>query len=116
MFKISDNNDILISRGETVIFSVPIRGEDGMAYSLKSNQHLYMAVKKEKNDTQAVQTWTSVDGSNEIQISSKDTLIDNLTAGEYWYDIVAITKVGSEETERRYLTFPRRFTIVGTIG
>jgi hypothetical protein len=114
MFKISDNNDILISKGESVIFTIPISMENGSTYTLKSNQHLEMAIKKTKNDADATKRWVGVDGSDEIYIPYNDTA--ELTAGDYWYDVVAITKVDESETEKKYVTFPRRFTVVSTIS
>jgi hypothetical protein len=108
MFAIDNNNDIRISKGETVSLNVPLTNPDKTQYTMTGNDTLVLSIKKSVDDNETVAQFTS--NTNKIDIPHTGT--NSLSTGLYKYDILLITGSG----DYFYIVEPHIFEIVNVIG
>ena len=115
MFIITDNNDILISQGETAPITVPLYDQDYKEYIMTPNQRIEMTITRDINTSDGyVKKWTSNAGSNELVIQHNDT--KDLTPGIYKYDVVLIETTNGVDTVYNYIIPPRTFEILPVVS
>lgn len=113
MFYIDSNNDITMSKGETVTLTVPLFNTNKTKYTMKSTDKLYLTLKNNLNDTTSTMQVSSNAGSNVIAIVSADTV--SLEAGIYNYDILLKTSDSAGNAIYNYIIQPRIFNLLPTV-
>ncbi len=110
--------DLEFTRGDSVEFILELVSDDGEQIILEDNDMLYMTVKKNSRDEEAIfqkklgnGIEKTEDGKYLITILSTDT--DNLDYGEYGYDIELIA-CGKKKTLGIYkINLTEEYTHVG---
>ena len=114
MIEVDKNNDIKMSRGETTLLNVPLYNKtDHTKYTMKSTDKLYLALKNNIHDTNAVMMVSSNAGVNVIPFVSEDTL--SLEPGIYTYDILLKTSDSAGNAMYTYITEARIFDLLPTV-
>lgn len=89
MLKISNDNTISLTRGDTARISLAVKQADGTAYDFSADTVLF-TVKKNVHATESILQKTVTDGT--VYIAPADTA--ELAYGEYAYDVQLTTQSG----------------------
>lgn len=92
MFKIEDDNRVVLTRGDTCAFDVEIKTDSGETYTPQETDVITFTVKK---DTKTSVILLQKTGTT-IVINPADTR--NLKYGNYVYDVTLVTQSGSVYT------------------
>ena len=95
MFKVTENNAIMLTRGDTARLSVDIITDEGDVYEVGSEDTLTLKVKKRLSDIEAL-IEKEVKGRNDFHIEPKDT--EHLPFGMYIYSVRITTAKGDKYT------------------
>jgi hypothetical protein len=95
MFEVTDNNAIMLTRGDTARLSVDLTTVKGDVYEMGKDDTLTLKVKKRLSDSEPV-IYKEVIGANDFHIEPKDT--KHLPFGMYIYSVRLITTEGDEYT------------------
>lgn len=95
MFAITENNAILLTRGDTARLSVEITTDKGEMYEIKENDTLTLSVKKKLADSEPC-LLKEVKGVADFHIEPNDT--KHLPFGLYIYSVRLFTDEGDVYT------------------
>ena len=108
MFKISKNNEIEMTKGDTGRFEVNATSKDGIIYNFNAEDVITFSVKRNVFETEYILQKTIQD-CNTITIEPSDTT--SLAVGKYVYDMQINLVTGDVIT----VITPRRFEILAEV-
>lgn len=106
MLKVSSNNSIYITRGDSAVIALNVTDSEGAAYDF-SNDTVKFTVKKNCQDRNAV-IEKVFDENGQIALEPADT--EGLTFGDYWYD-VQLTHTENDSVSVDTIIVPTTFTV-----
>ncbi len=95
MLKITENNAITLTRGDTARLSVNITNNKGEAYQVREKDTCILSVKKKLSDAEPCISKTVI-GKSDFYIKPEDT--EHLPFGMYIYSVRVVTVEGDKYT------------------
>jgi hypothetical protein len=95
MFKVLNNGEIELTRGDSATLTVNITDGVGEPYTVRNEDTLTLSLKKDVKDPKPC-VQKSINGNNVIHLEPKDTA--GLDFGNYVYDVELLTAEGDVYT------------------